>query len=220
MRFTLALLLLLPCSLHAQTVKLPDDMIASPGDLIPADVAYDGDDMKLTVSKGLTTFRVYDPDPKKYSFMLYVPPKAEPGKYTMTAAVCKANKLGPMAQCTITVGSPDPGPFDKAKKVYHLRYNDSPTAADDRRFNDLEEAIAEAKRLATVSGKDVAIIDSNYNRIQVVRPAKFKSMSAPCSPACSCGCNEGQPCTCGHSSAAPVQRAVQIAPSGRRGGSC
>lgn len=172
--FVLILFLCLPSLAGAQTVKLPDDMTVAPGDLLPVHVIYDGDDMQVSVSKGLTVFRVYDPDPKKYSMMVYVPPKAEAGKYTITAAVCKANKLGPLAQCTVSVGG-EPGPFDKSKRATPPPVVKAPT------------------------------------RIE-----------PPCSPACTCGCNEGYKCRCNMpvSVAQPAFQPTSGLRDARRGGSC
>ncbi len=115
MRTTLVLILLLFATpAFSQSVTLPADTKAAPGDLVPIEVKYVGDDVKVKVSKGLTVFRVYDPDPTHYLLMLYVPPKTAAGMYEIIAVAVLKGKLSEFAACTVTVGG-DPGPFDKGK---------------------------------------------------------------------------------------------------------
>ncbi len=223
MRTSLALTLLLFAStVSAQSVTLPADTTASQGDLVPIDVKYVGDSIKIKVTKGLTTFRVYDPDATKYSLMLYVPPKAADGVYEITAiAATKAGVLSDFATCTVTVGG-GPGPFDKSKVMVPDVVGKTPFQA--------YQALTAAGLLYTFDGDQTHAVAAQVppagtvvkkgECIKLTCPNKKGAMASPCSPACSCGCNSGGFCTCGHSSAAPVQRAVQIAPSGRRGGSC
>ncbi len=165
-RLLMLILLILPSLACAQTVTLPADQTAAPGDLIPLEVKFDGDDVRVKVTKGLTVFRVYDPDPKRYALMLYVPTKATDGTYEITAIATKAGKLGDFASCTVTVGGPTP--FEKPKRAEYRLHFDNGGLASDNLYTDLSSAAKYARWLSGEVNSQVSVKDGEGRLIQSI----------------------------------------------------
>lgn len=108
MRRAALLLLLLPATLRAQSVKLPAEVKIAPGRLAAVKVEWDGDDVRWDVPEGLDCFREYDPDPRVVRLRMI---GYTPGRYRLLAVAGKGGKLSEFGACVVVVGdAPPPGP--------------------------------------------------------------------------------------------------------------
>lgn len=113
-RLAVLLLALSPSLAWAQTVTMPQSVLAKRGRSVQVEIVYDGDDLKWTTPPELDVFREWSDDAKNVSLRVLVPPETPDGSYQISAVTAKLvgdkAKLSKFGSCLIVVGGTPPVP--------------------------------------------------------------------------------------------------------------
>lgn len=108
----LVALLVCPLLAQAQTVTMPQSVLAVRGRTAQVEIVYDGDDLKWSTPPELDVFREWSEDVKVVSLRVLVPPETRDGNYQIQAVTTKVvdgkARLSKFQTCLVNVGGSPP----------------------------------------------------------------------------------------------------------------
>lgn len=105
-------LLTIPVPVAAQSVTMPQSVLAVRGRTAQIEITYDGDDLKWSTPAELDVFREWSADDKVVSLRILVPPETPNGNYQIQAVTTKVvdgkARLSKFQTCLVNVGGLPP----------------------------------------------------------------------------------------------------------------